>query len=195
MWRRIGLAVAAAVAATAAAAADIGPFGTPAVPYTADSTVTADGKRIAARVYADGPRERRETTVEGRRQILLVDRSLARATVLIPEQHTAMEIDVRNAGEGVGDIKWTTREIGPEPQGGVPAVKHAVEGANARGDRIVGTVWITADRIPVRAELDVTADGRTRHVTQTLSNLRIGPVNPAMLAVPADYRRIVPPRG
>ncbi|MCC7272721.1 MAG: hypothetical protein IT561_08635 [Alphaproteobacteria bacterium] len=196
MIRRTAAALAVLVFASAGAAADLGPFGTPTVPYTADSTVSADGRNIAAKVYADGARERRETTVEGRTQILLVDRDQQKATVLLPEQKTAMEVDVRNAGAGrAGDIKWTTRELGPEALGPVAAVKHAVEGANGRGDRIAGIVWITAERIPVKAELDVTADGRTRHVSQLLSNLKVGPVDPALLTVPADYRRVVPPAG
>lgn len=183
--------------APVAAAADMGPFGPPTAAYSADSTITADGKTISARVHADSDRERREIGNGDAAQIMLIDHKAKKATMLIVEQKVAMEVDMseEDGSGGPREMKWTTEALGEEPVGGVAATKHRVDGQASGGARVAGLVWVTPEMIPVKSELDVTEEGETVHIVQELSNLKVGPVDAGLFAVPEDYKRMQMPKG
>ncbi len=193
---RVFLALAPLCLAPAAAAAEMGPFGTPTAPYSADSQITADGQTVTARIHADGERERREIGSGDMAQIMVIDHKAKKATVMIVEQRVAMDVDMSGkAGPGATDeMKWTTREIGGEAVGGVAAIKHSVDGKSGTGEHVVGHVWVTAEKIPVKSELDVTEAGQTVRIVQELSNVKVGPVDTALFTVPADYKRMQMPK-
>ncbi|WP_374450161.1 hypothetical protein [Stella sp.] len=196
MSLRALLALAALLAAPAASwAAEIGPFGLPTAPYAADSRITADGRTVTARIHADGARERREIRDGDLRQVMLIDHDAKRATMLIVEQKVAMEVDMDATGGPMAETKWETRELGREELGGRTVTRHHVDGRGADGARVVGEVWLTDERIPVKSSLDVTEEGQTVRIVQELSNLRIGPVDPALFQVPAGYQKVPMPAG
>lgn len=195
MSLRALLAIAALLAAPMAAAAEIGPFGLPTAPYSADSRITADGRTIDARIHADGQRERREIRAEGMEQVMLIDHGTQKATMLIVEQKVAMEVDMDATGGPMAATKWETREIGREELAGRTVTRHHVDGSGADGARVVGEVWLTDEKIPVKSALDVTEEGQTVRIVQELSNLRIGPVDPALFQVPAGYQKVPMPGG
>ncbi|BBK32733.1 hypothetical protein EDC65_5240 [Stella humosa] len=178
----------------AATAAEFGPFGFPTTPYSADSRVTADGQTMTARIHADGPRERREVKDGEMAHTMLIDHAGKKAMMLLVEDKTAMEVDMGDEA-GPDAMKWTTQVVGPEQVGGLATTKHHIDGKAANGDRVVGHVWLTADKIPVKSELDATEDGQTARVVQELTNLKVGPVDPALFAVPAGYKRMQMPAG
>lgn len=182
--------------APAAAAADMGPFGPPTAAYSADSKITADGQTINARVHADSDRERREIGEGDAAQVMLIDHKAKKATMMIVEQKVAMEVDMsdEDAAGAPGEMKWTTEALGDEAVDGVNATKHRVDGKGAGGAHVVGLVWVTPEKIPVKSKLDVTDNGETVHIEQELSNLKIGPVDAALFAVPDDYRRMQMPK-
>lgn len=195
MSLRAFLALAALLTAPAAVAADIGPFGLPTAPYSAESRVTADGRTVTARIHADGQRERREIRDDGVEQIMLIDHGTQKATMLIVEQKVAMEVDMDATGGPMTPTKWETREVGREEVAGRPVTRHRIDGRGSDGARVAGDVWLTAEKIPVKSELDVTEDGQTVRVVQELTNLRIGPVDPALFQVPAGYQKMPMPKG
>ncbi|MGE0714927.1 MAG: hypothetical protein AB7P02_05750 [Alphaproteobacteria bacterium] len=195
MLRRALLAIVLLCVGAAVAVADIGPFGAPRAAYTADATITVGRRVISARLVAEGPRERREAVIEGVHQTLLIDQRARTATLLMPGARMAIETDIRRvpgAGEAL-DMRWTTRRVGAEPVSGVPAVRHRVDGRNARGDSLAGFVWLTAENIPVRVDLEFRSGRRRTTIRQELRNLRVGPVDRALLVVPAGYRRMPMP--
>ncbi|MCC7272722.1 MAG: hypothetical protein IT561_08640 [Alphaproteobacteria bacterium] len=179
------------------AAADIGPFGAPRASYTADATITVGRQSVAARIFGDGPRERRETIIQGVPQIFLLDQRARTAVLLMPGARLAIEADIRTvpgAGEAI-DMRWTTRPLGAETVAGVHATRHRVDGVNARGDRLSGEVWLTRENIPVRVELEFRGARRRTAIRQELHNLKVGPVDPRLLRVPAGFRRLPMPAG
>lgn len=187
--------VLALFAAPLAHAADFGPFGLPTAPYSADSRITADGRSIAARIHADGQRERREIREEGMEQVMLIDHGTKKATMLVVEQKVAMEVDMAAAGDPMSATKWKTRELGREQLGGHAVTRHHIDGQGEDGARVVGEVWLTKEKIPLKSALDVTEEGQTVRVVQELSNVRVGPVDAKLFEVPAGYQRMAMPAG
>ncbi|BBK40899.1 hypothetical protein STVA_09190 [Allostella vacuolata] len=183
--------------APAAAVAQTGPFGLPTVPYSADSRISADGQTMTARIHADGPRERREVKGGEMAHTMVIDHQTKKAIMLVEEQKVAMEVDMGAAGAGAepDDMKWKTEALGSETVGGIATTKHRIDGQGSDGERVAGHVWLTADKIPLKSELDVTEEGRTMRVVQELVNLKVGPVDPALFAVPAGYQRMQMPMG
>lgn len=182
--------IAAALLVSPVSAADSNPFGQAKKPYSADSRMSADGHVMDARVFVDGPRERRETRMQGMTQVMIIDRAKRTAVMLMPERKFAMNTDFAKA-EGKRDpknMRWTVTAVGEETVNGVRATKRRVEGVGQGGDRVSGFVWSTGDAIVVRSELDVTQRGRTSKFRQDLSNLKIGPQGPDLFRVPSDYQ-------
>jgi len=190
--RVLAAAAAFVLAATQPASAQPGPLGTPTSPYTADSRMTAGGQQIDAKIAVAGTNERRELTMRGQRSITLIDHKTQKAVMLMPAQKMAMDVAMSQAAgpTSPGDMKWTTQAVGPERVGNVDATKYKVEGSNAQGSKTSGHVWATAERIMVKSEFDITDKGRTTKVSQVLSNLKIGPIDPTLFQVPPDYRRM-----
>ncbi len=191
----LALLAAQLTAGSAALAADIGPFGLPTAPYSAESRITADGETMTARIHSDGLRERREVRGGELAHIMLIDHGAKRATMLVAEQKVAMEVDMDATGGPMTETKWETREIAREQLGGRSVTRHHIDGRGADGARVTGEVWLTDEKIPVKSALDVTEDGQTVRVVQELTDLRIGPVDPALFAVPPGYQRMPMPTG
>lgn len=191
------VAISAAAWAMPAAATDGNPFGPAKRPYAADGRMAADGHTMTFKLFVDGPRERRETSMRGGRQVMILDRGRRTAVMLMPERKMAMNTDFAKA-RGKADpenMRWTTRALGQETVGGVRATKHRVDGTGRRGEQVGGFVWTTADAIVVRMELDVAQRGRTSRFTQELSNLKVGPQAPQLFVVPSDYQTMKIPQG
>ena len=190
---RVFLALAPLCLAPAAASAEIGPFGPPTAAYSADSQIVADGQTITARIHADGERERREIGSGETAQIVVIDHKAKKATMMMVEQRVAMDVAMPDES-GADQMKWKTDAVGDEQVGGVPATKHRVDGTAGDGTRVAGHVWVTAEKIPVKSDLQVTEEGQTLHIVQELSNLKIGPVDETLFAVPAEYKRMPMPK-
>ncbi|WP_374450353.1 hypothetical protein, partial [Stella sp.] len=82
-----------------------------------------------------------------------------------------------------------------EELGGRTVTRHHVDGRGADGARVVGEVWLTDERIPLKSALDVTEEGQTVRIVQELSDLRIGPIDPDLFRVPPGYQRMPLPAG
>ncbi len=192
MFRILGLALLAVASAGGAHSQGIGPFGPPRAAYTADANLELGRRSYDMRVTGNGPIERREMVTQGIRRILLIDQQARRATLLLPDQRVAMDADIASV-PGFGDfldIRWKARPLETETVDGVRARKHQVDGTNSHGDRVSGLAWVTPQNILVRADLEVVRQGKRSRVRQRLTNLRVGHVDPALLAVPAGYRRM-----
>lgn len=179
----------------ASALSGFGPFGPAKVAYTADSRVSAQGQTLDSKVYVDGERERREMAARGMTQIVLLDRARKTATMLMPSQRMAMDMNLAKlAGPEAGeDIAWSTKAMGSETIAGVATTRHRIDGRNKKGETITGVVWMTRDNIPMKADLEIAQNGQKSRVVQELRNLRVGPLDPALFVVPAGFQRVQMP--
>jgi hypothetical protein len=188
--RRLAFIALLLLAAPAAAAEDWGP---PTAEYSALLTfVDGRGETLVHRIDYTRERQRLSYKVGEREEIVIVDRVAGAVFVVFPGlkryRKAPMVEPEFDLGIGRGDTK--RERVADEPVAGVAAVKYRVEAKTAQGQQFNGFAWLSRERILVRFEGEVRQGRRTRRLTMTASELRIGPIDAAVFRVPPDYAQI-----
>ena len=173
---------------TAAGPAAAAEWPAPQASYAADSVTSVAGFELPARVYHDRGLERREMTVEGLQQIVILRPDLGTAYMIIPTMNMGMEMDISNAP--IATPEQFMEAMQPEPVGsetvaGLDTTKYHIAGTDEDGNSVDAFVWATDDGIVARMEGAVTADGRTEQMRSVLSNVQRGPQDPSLFEPPA----------
>jgi hypothetical protein len=169
----------------------------PKVEYSADVTMTGDGDTIAGKVHRAGQKERRELTVAGDTEVLIIrfDRKLAWS--LSPEDKIYLESTLDEAlGRQPGtegqprEPQLTLTPGGSETIEGVHATKQSVRGTDVDGTPIEGDVWVSDDGVVLRVDsVVVDQDGGRHRIRTELHHLRVAPQDPKLFEIPPDYKR------
>lgn len=188
---RLVVSLALVLFASMAAAAE--EWGAPTAEYSALLTFTdGRGEMLAHRIHYTEKRQRLDYKSGERDEIAIVDQVAAAVFVLYPAQKRYLksalvqpEFDL-----GIGRADTTREKLAEENVAGLAAVKYRVEAKTAQGQEFKGFAWLTPERIVVKLAGDVKQGRRTRRLAMAASEIRIGPVDPAVFQVPADYVRI-----
>lgn len=171
----------------------------PTVEFSADIVMTGDGEPVAGKILRGRDKERRELTIEGEVEIVIVrlDRKLVWS--LAPEDKLYVESSLDEAlGRVPGpdgkprqpELKLTT--LGSEAVAGHSTTKQRIAGRDADGSPIDGIVWVSEEGIVLRAESDIVdEDGKHHFMRMELKNLRVAPQDPKLFEIPAGYKRVV----
>lgn len=184
---RIAFYVFALLAPSAAAAEEWGP---PTADYNAVLSFTdGRGETLSHRIAYTAKRQRLDYKIGERHETVVVDHEAAAVFVLYPQQkryrkaaYVQPEFDL-----GIGRADTKRAKVGDEEVAGHRAAKYRVEAKTAQGQLYKGFAWLTAERIVVRLEGEVTQGRRTRRLTMNASEIKIGPVDEAIFRIPADY--------
>lgn len=184
---RAVVAVFALLVPPAAAAEEWGP---PTADYSAVLSFTdGRGETLSHRIAYTAKRQRLDYKIGEREEIVVVDHEVAAVFVLYPQQkryrkaaYVQPEFDL---GIGRADTKRT--KVGDEEVAGHRTAKFRVEAKTAQGQLYKGFAWLTAERIIVRLDGEVTQGRRTRRLTMNASEIKIAPVDEVIFRIPADY--------
>jgi hypothetical protein len=171
----------------------------PTVEYSALMTMQAEGAgtMLRSRVYhAMGGKERHEPLVEKgapqQAMIMRLDRKVA--WVLMPEQKMYMEMAIKDARKGGGDVSDCTfdmKEGGAETVNGVMATRSEVKMSCPEEGKGEGTLWTTKEGVMVKMDATMTdKDGRKTHVRIDLTDLKVGKQDPALFELPRGYTKM-----
>lgn len=185
---RIVLAALAWYAGSLPAAAE--DWGPPMAEYTAVLTYTdGRGEMLSHRMYYTAKRQRLDYKAGERDEVAIVDQEAAAVFVLYPDQKryrkaalVQPEFDL-----GIGRADTKREKVAEEEAAGRRAVKYRVEAKTAQGQAYKGFAWLTAERIVVKLEGEVKQGRRTRRLSMSASELKVGPVEAALFQVPAGY--------
>lgn len=191
--RRPDLALACfalALAALAApAAAEAPAWLTPKAAYMADTVMESDGRRMTGRVWASGPMERREISMDGQTHTVILRKDRGLSWILMPEQRLYLEQPLgagATAADRFAGAGHLEREaLGQETVNGVPATRYRVRGTAFDGEPFAGELWMTEHEIPVRV---VTGEGAER-VRMELDRLSVGAIDPGRFEIPPGWKR------
>lgn len=181
-------AVVALLAFTAPAAAE--EWGAPTADYSAVLTfVDGRGETLTHRIHYTAKRQRLDYKAGERDEVAIVDQEAAAVFVLYPQQkrYRKAALVQPEFDFGIGRPETKRENLGEESVSGHPARKYRVEAKTAQGQEYRGLAWLTAERILVKLDGEVKQGRRTRRLAMNASELRIGPVDPAVFRVPADY--------
>jgi hypothetical protein len=195
-WRSLAavlLVCAVPLAPRAAAAAELPG---PTADFSGTMVITyPPAKSLTIRIDYTAQRIRREMSAFGTRFVFIVDRTRDKTFVLFPD---LKRYAVRPLRPGEHDtVKQLARnakleKVGPDTIDGVACVKYRLEGRSLRGRTFNGFLWLTAQNIMIRMEGQTTAKGKMRQIKIEMRDLRIGPVDPAVFAIPAGYEKVDP---
>ncbi|HUI16959.1 MAG TPA: hypothetical protein VL244_04790 [Alphaproteobacteria bacterium] len=170
----------------------------PSVDYAADVSMTADGDTVDGKIMRAAGKERRELTVEGELETIIIrlDRRLVWSLASDDKLYVEASLD-----EALGRVpgpsgkprepQLTVTTLGDATVAGLHAAKKKLSGVDADGSPLAGTVWISDEGIVLRAESDIVdEDGKHHLLRMELKNLRIGPQNASLFEVPAGYKRV-----
>ena len=122
-------------------------------------------------------------------EIVVVDQVAAAVFIIYPERKQFLKAALVDPefDLGIGRADTKREKVADESVAGIAAVKYRVEARTAQGQEFKGFAWLTADRVLVKLEGEVKQGRRARRLSMTASEVKIGPVDPALFQVPAGY--------
>ena len=161
------------------------------VEYSADSLVEAEGMSMRTRVYHATGKERREITMEGQRQVMILRMDKGVSWMLVPNSRQYMEMPFGVGPESSGDLAGYDIQrtaVGKERVNGLDTTKYQIALDSPEGVRFNGFMWSTEQGVVVKME--ASAAGERAHMRMELSNIRIGPQDAQLFEIPDGYTRL-----
>ena len=165
-------------------------WGPPAADYSVVLNYTDErGETLTHRMYHTAKRQRLDYKAGEREEIVIVDQEAAAVFVLYPQQkrYRKAALVQPEFDFGIGRAETKREKVAEETVAGQTAVKYRVEAKTAQGQEYKGYAWLTAERVLVKLEGEVKQGRRARRITMSAGEVKIGPVDPAVFAIPPDY--------
>jgi hypothetical protein len=188
------LAVLLAAIAVLAGPAQAAPrmLGDPSVPFSADRSLTVGDRSFSGKVYAIPGSQRHEQQVAGVEQVIILHGKDARGWLVLPTLNSYVEFWFGRAATELKADDLLSTKLGEETIDGQPTTKYRIEHTARDGTAADGYIWLTREGIPMRLDgMYRPANGGTpTPVRMELSNLRKGPQDPALFAVPQNMMKL-----
>lgn len=158
--------------------------------YSARLTFTdGRGEVLIHRLYHTEKRQRVDYKSGEADEIAIVDQVAAAVFILYParKRYIKSALVQPEFDLGIGRADTKREKVAEEAVAGLAATKYRVEAKTAQGQEFKGFAWLTAERIVVKLEGEVKQGRRTRRLTMTASEIKIGAMEAALFAVPAGY--------
>ncbi len=165
----------------------------PQLSYSADyKLVTAKGHYLGNVVHAPR-RERREWASKTGRQILIVRRDSDSIFILLPmlKSYLSHRLSVFSGLIGNPDsLRLEMVEEGRENLSGIAVTRYRAEGAEPKGGRFAGKLWLSKSGLMLKADGLTSFDGQETPIEYALANPTIGTVDPELFEPPENYGEI-----
>ncbi|HXZ02223.1 MAG TPA: hypothetical protein VEI03_19675 [Stellaceae bacterium] len=178
----LGLAFVAAAPEAASAAL----LGDARVAYSAERTVTVNGKSYSGMVFHSPGHERHEQTIAGIAEVVILDVAMKRGFLVVPMLKSYVAFAFPPLMAKLDDPGLRSAPIGRETVNGVPTTKYRIDHLSADGSRAHGYVWLSVQGVLMRIDGTVTRDGAGKPlaIRMELANLVLGSQDPALFQVP-----------
>lgn len=165
----------------------------PETGYSALRVVNTGSNEISGKVYAQDRNERWEMTLQGVRQVSILQHDRGNAYLYMPDMNMAMKMGTADAKKyGVSEIfsGVEAQETGSDIVDGEETTRYVIAADPERGTPET-TVWMTEDGIPVKAE----GQGPQGPFSMVLKNLERGEQDPSLFDLPAGVTPMAIPAG
>ena len=166
-------------------------LGDPAVAFSADDTVTVDGRSFAGKIHAVPGSQRHDETIGGMPQTIILHAD-GTGWLVLPALHSYIAFGFAPALAELGRPDLLSTPVGKATIGGKPTTEYRVEHAARDGSRVDGYLWLTREGIPMRGEATYTPPhgGHPMPIRFELSHLAEGPQPKALFALPPNLGRL-----
>lgn len=176
-------------------------FPQPTEEYSADVLMTLKSQQgtttMHGKLYSTKDKERREIQIGQRETVSITDRLSKKTAILLPAQQAYMESwhahDALRKDDPAGswyrsDVRMT--RVSKEEVNGVQTTKYRIYLNDPEGQISAGTLWISAENIPIRMQGILTENGKTSEFQIDRTNVVIAKQSEKLFALPDGFRRI-----
>lgn len=190
--RRLLLSLCLMLAATAPGAARAALFGDASIAYSAERTVTVNGKSYSGMVFHVPGHERHEQTIQGVAEVVVLDAAAKQGFLIVPMLKTYVTFAFPKVMAELDDPALRRDPVGRETVNGVRTTKYRIDHLAADGSRAQGYAWLSAQGVLMRIDGTVTrgGSGRVTAIRMELANLAPGPQDPALFQVPPGLAQL-----
>lgn len=165
------------------------------VEYSADETMETAEFSTGGPVYVAAGKERRETVMEGMRQITIMRHDKKLLWTLMPQEQMYMEVklDTKGASAAPGDLSDFTIEqttVGEEEVNGIMTTKSKIMMTGKKGEKMGGFWWVSRDGVMVKMDVIGTDSGSKMRMKKELRNLKVGRQDPDLFEIPQGYQKM-----
>lgn len=170
------------------------PFGLPKVSFLADISTQIDQSVSEGREAYIPYRERIEHRQNGVTTAVVIFGDLLIGYGIDYLHRTYMDLDDRPMigryrTDNAYRATWLVARDGEDVDDGLVRTRYRFDKSQPNGDRYVGTMWVAeAYNLVVQGEGDFTSRGATHHVRFKLSNIQVGPQDPALFYPPEGFQ-------
>jgi hypothetical protein len=177
----LALAFAAALPAQAAAL-----LGDASISYSAERTVTVDGKSYTGMVFHRPGQERHEQEMQGFAEVILLDAAKKQGLLVLPGLKTYIAFGFPALMAELDDPRLRRAAVGQETVNGIRTTKYRIDHTAADGSRASGFAWVSAQGVLMRIDGTVTRSGGGRPIAlhMELANLAVGPQKSSLFELP-----------
>ncbi len=167
-------------------------LGDASISYSAERTVTVNGRSYTGMVFHVPGHERHEQEIQGIPEIVILDAATKQAFLIVPmlKSYVAFGFPSVMAELDAPDLRRSP--VGQETVNGVRTTKYRIDHVSADGSRTQGYAWLSAQGVLMRIDGTITRGngGRPLAIRMQLANLAVGPQNPALFRVPPGLAKL-----
>lgn len=167
-------------------------LGDASISYSAERTVTVNGRSYTGMVFHVPGHERHEQAIQGIPEIIILDAAAKEAYLIVPmlKSYLAFGFPGVMAELDAPDLRRTP--VGRETVNGVHTTKYRIDHVSSDGSRAQGFVWLSPQGVLMRIDGTVTRGngGKPVAISMELANLAVGPQDPALFQVPPGLAKL-----
>jgi hypothetical protein len=167
-------------------------LGDPSVPFSADRTLTIGDRSFTGKLYATPGSQRHEQRIGGVDQVIILHGKDARGWLVLPTLNSYVEFWFARAATELKADDLLSTKLGEETIDGQRTTKYRIEHTARDGTMADGYVWLTREGIPMRLDgmYSPANGGEPTNVHMEMSNVRQGPQDPSLFAVPQNMMKL-----
>ncbi len=167
-------------------------LGDASIAYSAERTVTVNGRSYTGMVFHVPGRERHEQEIQGIPEVIILDAAAKQAFLIVPMLKSYIAFSFPGVMAELDDPSLRRRPVGRETINGVRTTKYRIDHVSADGSRAEGYAWLSAPGVLMRIDGTITRKngGKPLSIRMELGNLAVGPQNPALFQVPPGLAKL-----
>lgn len=169
-----------------------GTLGDAQVGFSAERVLVFDGHPYTGRIWNMPGEQRHEQDLPSVKPVFILHAGSTFGEILLPQLHTAVEFAMPKALAALSAPELLGKPVGEERINGIATTRYTVDKVTPEG-RLSGSLWLSADGIPMRCDGSLMREnGKATTVHWELRDVRIGPQDPSLFAVPKGYAKLSP---
>jgi hypothetical protein len=161
-------------------------LGDASIAYSAERTVTVNGKSYTGMVFHTPGHDRHEQAIEGIDEVIILDADAKRGFLIVPGLGSYVAFGFPPLMAELDDASLRGTPVGRERVAGLDTTKYRIDHWAADGSHAEGHVWLSGKGVLVRIDGTVTRKNSSRPMAlhMELANLAIGPQDRRLFTLP-----------